>query len=104
MFGSRLKTARERAGLNQTELGKLIGVEQQQINRWESEKNMPNIDAVSALARKLNVSADFLLGLAETLTGHIEYEDDLKPSERRALTYWRLGDKFSAIKAIVEGD
>jgi transcriptional regulator with XRE-family HTH domain len=101
MFGSRLKMARERAGFNQTELGRLIGVEQQQINRWESGKNMPNIDAVSALARTLNVSTDFLLGLSETLTGHLEYDDELKPAERRALTYWRRGDIVGAIKAIV---
>jgi len=101
MFASRLKAARERVGLNQTELGRLIGVEQQQIARWESGRNTPNFEIASNLAKVLDISTDFLSGLSDTFNGHTEHDDDLTPEERRALLYWRRGDKLGAIKAIV---
>lgn len=103
MFASRLRAARERQGLNQTELGRLIGVEQQQINRWESGRNVPNIETAVILARALEVTSDYLLGLVDSFTGRAEIEDSLTPEERRVLNAMRRGDKVDAIKVIVGG-
>lgn len=103
MFASRLKAARERLGLNQTELARLIGVEQQQINRWEAGRNVPNIETAVILARALNVTGDYLLGLVDTFTGRVEIDDNLSPEERRVLSAMRRGDKVDAIKVIVGG-
>lgn len=101
MFGSRLRMARERVGLNQTELGRLIGVEQQQVGRWENDKNQPSFLIVTTIAKVLDVSTDFLAGLTDEYTGTVSSNEELTPIERRALLYWRHGDIVGAIKAIV---
>lgn len=39
--GDRIKRARERAGLNQSELGRRVGVKPQAVQQWESGSNLP---------------------------------------------------------------
>lgn len=103
MFALRLKRARERAGLNQTELGRIIGVEQQQIHRWESGRNTPSLDTTLELAIALNVSGDYMLGLVESFTERMS-DDDMTPLERRVVAALRRGDKVEAIKSIVNDE
>lgn len=101
MFAERLKTARLYRGHSQDSLGQMVDLPRQQIYRWESGAVVPNSDTVVMLSRALEVSADYLLGLSDDMHGHATYEDDLTPDERRAISFWRYGDKLGAIKAIV---
>ena len=63
--GARLRLARERPGLNQTELGRKLGVSGSYISRIESDlvKIQP---MVVRLAETLGVSVDYLLVLRDT--------------------------------------
>ena len=45
-IGRRLKEAREKAGLTQEELGKMIGVTGSSITNYEKETSHPNILSV----------------------------------------------------------
>lgn len=101
MFAERLKIARASRGHSQESLGQIVNLPRQQIYRWESGGVIPNSDTVVMLARALEVSADYLLGLSDDMNGHAEYNEELTPDERRALASWRRGDKLGAIKAIV---
>ncbi|WP_417285669.1 XRE family transcriptional regulator [Cobetia marina] len=60
-FKDRLKKARERRGLNQTQLGETLGVSAQTVQQWESGKTMPRHKRIEALASKLGVRPQWLL-------------------------------------------
>lgn len=56
-FAQRLKAARDRAGMNQEELGKALGVRQQSVARWESGEAFPRQSRIEAIAATLNTTA-----------------------------------------------
>jgi transcriptional regulator with XRE-family HTH domain len=99
MDGNRLREIRLQAGHTQESLAELLGVGIRQIWRYEKNETEPSGDMVARLARALNTSADYLLGLIDDpAPSHIE---DLSPKERAAVAAWRRGDVREAIKAIV---
>ena len=61
-FGSRLKKARSKAGLQQKELAERAGVSLRTLQNWEGDKRRPSqFDAVGKVAAVLGVSATELL-------------------------------------------
>lgn len=65
-IGRRLKEARERAGLTQEGLGRLVGVTGSSITNYEKETSHPKEPVMYALINALGVDANFLLsGLCE---------------------------------------
>lgn len=61
-LGSRLRKEREKKKLTQEELGKLLGVSDATINRYEKDTRKPDPTMLKALANILEVTTDFLLG------------------------------------------
>lgn len=68
LIGSRIALARKAAELNQDQVAEAIGVHKQTISRWESGKRAPNGEEIRTLVNLFGCSADFLLGLSDTLT------------------------------------
>lgn len=60
-FGEKLKTARLEAGYTQEELAARLTVSRAAIAKWESDRGMPDITNLKALAEVLRVSTDYLL-------------------------------------------
>lgn len=61
-FGGRLRDARERRGLNQSELARLCGVKSSTvISNWENDSNKPDIDKFVKLCIVLDTSPEVLL-------------------------------------------
>lgn len=56
---ARLEQARLSRGLNKTELGKLIGVSQQMVSKYESGKSIPSEPVFTLLTEKLNFPLGF---------------------------------------------
>lgn len=61
-FSTNLKHLREQKGLSQNKLGKMIGVNQTTIARWEDDNRIPTIDNAVDVANALDVSLIDLLG------------------------------------------
>src|SRR6516162_1806390 len=62
-FGERISLVRRRLGLTQQELAKRMGIAQTEIHRLETGLvKDPHMSRVVALANKLGVSTDWLLG------------------------------------------
>ena len=59
-IGYRIKEARERMGLTQTELGALIGVTGSAITNYEKETSHPIEQIIYKLMETLNVDANYL--------------------------------------------
>lgn len=102
MRGDRLKQLRVLRGHTQESLAELLNIGNRQIWRYENGETEPDGDTIAKIARALDVSADFLLGLTDDLDPDMN-TSDLRPEERVAIAAWRLGDKLEAIKAIVDG-
>lgn len=60
-FGEKLKTARLKAGYTQEELAARLTVSRAAIAKWESDRGMPDVANLKAIAGVLNVSTDYLL-------------------------------------------
>ena len=61
-LGSRIREARERKGLLQSELAALVGVKSSGIiSNWEKDVNKPDSDKLVRLCKALDVSASYIL-------------------------------------------
>ncbi|MEA3640240.1 MAG: helix-turn-helix transcriptional regulator [Lamprobacter sp.] len=67
MNGDRLREARQRAGLTQTDLGERVGVSQSMIGALEHGRRSASRELEQALAEELGVAADSLTDSASTI-------------------------------------
>ena len=67
-FGEKIRELRENAELNQTQLGKALGMTQRKISYIECGKYEPSIEDIVAFCRYFSVPADYLLGLSDRQT------------------------------------
>ena len=66
-FGEKLKKARLEASYTQEELASMLTISRATVAKWESDRGMPDISNLKALAEALNVSVDFLLDDGEPI-------------------------------------
>lgn len=50
-------------GLTQSKLSKLIGVSPSRISEYLTEKSEPTLKVAKVISKKLNISADIILGV-----------------------------------------
>lgn len=65
-LGKKLKMARIRAGFTQEELAETVGVSRGSIARYELGEMEPKLENLVALSKALDISIDYLLGVAKT--------------------------------------
>jgi transcriptional regulator with XRE-family HTH domain len=66
IFAERLKIARSLRQLTQAELGNMAGITTSSVAQFEGNNRSPSLANLEKLARALDVSSDYLLGLNET--------------------------------------
>lgn len=59
--GNLIRTLRERKGLTQQELGRLIGVTDKTVSKWENDRGLPDISLLQPLSHVLNISVQDIL-------------------------------------------
>ena len=67
-FGEKLKDARKAAGLSQEQFAQKLSVSRSAIAKWESDRGMPDVNNLKAMAQLLDVSVDYLLDEDEKLS------------------------------------
>ena len=67
-LADRIKTLREQAGLTQAEVARSLGLSRSGVNAWEMGLSVPSTQYVVELAKKFEVSTDYLLGMESTST------------------------------------
>ena len=80
-IGDRIKTARRNIGYTKVQLGKLIGVSDSMIGKFERNEREPSARRVAQLAWVLNVSADYLLGVKVSESNRIYFDVKDVPEE-----------------------
>jgi transcriptional regulator with XRE-family HTH domain len=81
--GDRLKLSREKKQLSQREFAELCGFTAFQVSRYENERNEPGAISLETMAQKLEVSADYLLGLSHEPQG--EYNPNSLSEEEQQI-------------------
>lgn len=71
-LGEKLKEIRKEHNLNQSEFGELFGLTQNTITNIENDKRVPTYEILIEIAKRFNISVDYLLGLSEAKTNDIE--------------------------------
>lgn len=61
--GSKIKWWRSERGLNQRQMAALTGFSLRTLQGWERGETSPSLDGVVALAKAMDVTTDWLLGL-----------------------------------------
>lgn len=54
--------------MSQVELARRLGVSKQSVSNWENDNIQPSVDMLVKIARCLNTSTDYLLGLSPEKT------------------------------------
>ena len=65
IFQERLKQIRIANELTLERFGKLFGIANQSVSKWEKGINLPSINLLVAISEHFNVSIDYLLGVSD---------------------------------------
>ncbi len=65
MYGERIRELRLGNNLTQKELAQKLGVDFRSVSFWETERYEPNISQIIKLCALFDVTADYLLGIAD---------------------------------------
>lgn len=68
LFPQRIAAIRKELKLSQEKFGELVGVSQRSVAFWEAGERMPSHATISAMADRLDVSVDYLLGRTDEKT------------------------------------
>lgn len=96
----RLRTAREKRGLTQRDLGRLCGLGVNQINRYEQGVSDPGSAILTTIARELSVSTDYLVGLTDD--PHDFSSTALREDELALLHAYSSGDSVTLLRLIAD--
>lgn len=67
-IAEKIKILREKDGLTQSNLAKILGLSRSGVNAWEMGLSIPSTQYIVELAKQFNVSTDYLLGIDDTAT------------------------------------
>lgn len=101
--GDRLKVIREARNLTQDELAARLNFGQSQMTKYENGKSEPTPEIIVRMARELEVTTDYLLGLVNKPNERLQ-EEDLTPTEHKVLSAFRHGDWRNLMKMFSEID
>lgn len=91
---NRINKLRKENGINQKELGSMLGVGQTTISAWEMGKNEPDYESMHKMARYFRVSVGYLMGYeSNPITGLSKEEREKYTEENREAFLKRLHEK-----------
>ena len=79
LFGTLLKKLRKQANMNQEQLADTLGVSISAISKWETGKNLPDIEKITALANLFSISVEDLCHPEQTIA-RLENNETLSPN------------------------
>ncbi len=100
LYNDRLRERRLQQGYTQADLARLAKTNQQAIARWEKEPSEASGDAVGRLAKVLDCTTDWLLGLVEKPNDRL-MPQQLSPDEQQLLNLYRQGKLPEMISRLV---
>lgn len=62
-LAERIKALRERTNMTQSDVARVLGISRSGVNAWEMGLSVPSTQYIVELAKKFDVSADYILGI-----------------------------------------
>jgi len=87
--GTRIYQRRRALEMSQEELAELVGTSQKQISKYEHGVNDATGDVLASLARALETTTDYLLGLTDDPSRQMRTSGDLNDDEKQLLEIFR---------------
>lgn len=87
MIGERLKSIREKTGMNKKDFATYLGLKYTTYNNYETEAREPASDFLILISEKFDVSIDYIFGLKKE--GIVEHSYQLKSSEFNIIEKYR---------------
>lgn len=107
-IGKRIRKSRKTAGLSVPKLGALIGKCTETVYRYESGKYVPSISTLKKIARVLDVSQEYLLGIPKSLEHVmlIEFSREVGPYSTDAVALFNANriSEGEAMRCIEAGE
>jgi transcriptional regulator with XRE-family HTH domain len=97
----RLRQLREARGLSQGDLVERLKIGVNQIYKYESGAIEPTSEALVRLAKELDVTTDYLLGLVDEPNAHYQ-SPDLTVEEHELVAAWRRKDWRGILRLLAE--
>lgn len=94
-FGEKLREARKARGLTQAALGDLCGLQASAISHFETGVRKPDFDNLCSIAKALDVSLDYLMGLTNHANRAGELSETAHLLQGALLTLQELRHKAS---------
>lgn len=90
MIGTRLKILREERDMGQQDLCKLLSIEQSTLANYENNRRTPKLEILIKIAKHLNVSTDYLLGLTnqKNTYGYAVNSETTNEDLGNSINYW----------------
>ena len=93
MFNDVLKQLRNKAGMNQEQLAKRLGLSKSAISMYESGSREPSLEILEAIADIFNVDMNTLTG-AKKLSESVNGSDELSSAEKQHIKKYRSLDHY----------
>lgn len=105
MFNDVLKQLRNKAGMNQEQLAKRLGLSKSAISMYESGSREPSLEILEAIADIFNVDMNTLTG-AKKLSESVNGSDELSPVEKQHIKKYRTLDEYGkkAVDDLLENE
>lgn len=81
-IADRIRYLRDKAGMTQTDLAKMLKITRSAVNAWEMSLSMPSVASIVQLTQIFHVSADFILSTSDKVLLDIT---DLDSKEREVV-------------------
>lgn len=91
LMAERFREMRKQRGYTQADIVKAFGVSQQQVAKWERGNSDASAETLTRLARLLQCSTDYLLGLSDLPEEQFKPQG-LSPEEWRLVDLYRRGE------------
>ena len=76
-----LKKERNKKGLSQMALSKILGISQQTIGSWETGRTSPDLVSLTKLSTLFDISTDYLLGMTNIPDTVENYKRKISPAQ-----------------------
>lgn len=105
MFNDVLKQLRNKAGMNQEQLAKRLGLSKSAISMYESGSREPSLEILEAIADIFNVDMNTLTG-AKKLSEFVNGSDELSSAEKQHIKKYRTLDEYGkkAVDDLLENE
>lgn len=93
-FGNRLCELRRAHGYTQQKLGKMLGVSNKAVSKWENGESMPRLQMLDKIAECFDLSVDELLSYGDVLHTEADNQKDFIEPETEAITSSKITMKL----------